>query len=267
MPALPAFPVLVGGRLRRADAGRGRPVHDTAGTLVGHATAASPVDVTDAVAAARAAFPAWSGASVHERARVLHDIAELLDQRLDGLGAGGNCGTPSTPSTPSTDARAAADRWLWYAGWTDKIDAVLGATHPVEGPYASWSAPRPVGVVGVLAPAALSGLVDALAAALAAGATAVVVAPHEAAPAVAGLAELLATTELPAGAANLLTGDVAELAPALARAGVDGLDPGDLPVDLPDGAPGIRVPGPGDRGIARLRAWTAVTTVWHPVGR
>ena len=244
--------MLVGGRLRRAEAGRGRPVHDAAGALVGHATTASPTDVADAVAAARAAFPAWSGASAHERGRVLHAVAELLDQRLDLLG------------TDPADARAAADRWLWYAGWTDKIDSVLGTAHPVAGPYASWSAPRPVGVVGVLAPPSLSGLVDALAAVLAAGATAVVVAPQESAPLVADLAELLATAELPLGAANLLTGDVAALAPALVRAGVDGLDAGETPVEV---APGIRVPGPGDRGVARLRAWTAVTTVWHPVGR
>jgi acyl-CoA reductase-like NAD-dependent aldehyde dehydrogenase len=249
--------MLVGGRLRRAEAGRGRPVHDAAGALVGHATVASPADVTDAVAAARAALPAWSGASAHERGRVLHGIADLLDQRLDRLAPGADFGKAA-----ADDARAAADRWLWYAGWTDKIDGLLGTAHPVAGPYASWSAPRPVGVVGVLAPASLSGLVDALAAVLAAGATAVVVAPQGAV--VAGLAELLATADLPAGAANLLTGDVAALAPALVRAGVDGLDAGETPVDV---APGIRVPGPGDRGVARLRAWTAVTTVWHPVGR
>lgn len=243
--------MLVGGRLRRAETGRGHPVHDAAGALVGHATAASPADVTDAVAAARAAFPGWSGASVHERGRVLHGIAELLDQRL---------GTGADPD----DARTAADRWLWYAGWTDKIDGLLGAVRPVDGPYASWSAPRPVGVVGVLAAPSLSGLVDALAAALAAGATSVVLVPQEQARSVAGLAELLAAGELPPGVANLLTGDVAALAPALVRAGVDGLDPGGTPVDIPSG---VRTPGPGDPGVARLRAWTTVTTVWHPVGR
>src|SRR3954447_7915453 len=259
--------MLVGGRLRRAEAGRGRPVHDAGGTLVGHATTASPADVADAVAAARAALPGWSGASAHERGRVLHDVAELLDQSVDRLAAAG---------ADPADARAAADRWLWYAGWTNKIDGLLGSAHPVAGPYASWSAPRPVGVVGVLAPASLLGLVDALAAVLAAGATAVVVAPPGAA--LAGLAELLAAGELPAGAANLLVGDVAELAPALGGAGVDGLDPGETPFDLGgtsfdlgetsfDAARGVRAPGPGDPGLARLRAWTAVTTVWHPVGR
>ncbi len=248
--------MLVGGRLRRAEVGRGRPVHDAAGTLVGHATAASGADVADAVAAARAALPAWSGTDVHERGRVLHAVAELLDERRDRLG-------------PDRDeAGAAADRWLWHAGWTDKVAGLHGAVHPVAGPQVSWSAPRPVGVVGVVAPRSTPDLVDALAAALAAGATAVVVAPEQQAPAVAGLAEVLAVAELPAGAANLLTGDVAGLGVALARAGVDALDPGDAS-PVPAVGPGVRVlrGGSGDRGLARLRAWSAVATLWHPVGR
>ncbi len=248
--------MLVGGRLRRAEAGRGRPVHVAAGGLVGHSTAASRADVGTAVAAARAALPAWSGLDPHERGRILHGVAELLDERRDRLGP------------DPGEAGAAADRWLWHAGWTDKVAGLHGAVHAVPGPYVSWSAPRPVGVVGVLAPGSTPDLVDALAAALAAGATAVVVTPTEQAPAVAGLAEVLAVTELPAGAANLLTGDVAGLAPELVRAGVDGLDPGDAS-PVPAVGPGVRVlhGGPGDRGLARLRAWSAVTTVWHPVGR
>jgi acyl-CoA reductase-like NAD-dependent aldehyde dehydrogenase len=246
--------MLVGGRLRRAEVGRGRPVHDAAGTLVGHATAASRADVTDAVAAARAALPAWSGADAHERGRILHAVADLLDEHRDRLG-------------PDRDeAGAAADRWRWHAGWTDKIAGLHGAVHAVAGPYVSWSAPRPVGVVGVIAAGSAPDLVDALAAALAVGATAVVVAPLPRAPAVAGLAEVLAVTELPAGAANLLTGDVGALAAELAAAGVDGLDAGE---PVPGVGAGVRVlhGGPGDRGVARLRAWSAVATVWHPVGR
>ncbi len=256
MAAVPTLPMLVGGRLRRAAVGRGKPVHDAAGTLVGHATAASGADVTEAVAAARAALPAWSRTDVHERGRILHAVAELLDERRDRLG-------------PDRDeAGAAADRWLWHAGWTDKVAGLHGAVHAVAGPYVSWSAPRPVGVVGVVAAGPAPDLVDALAAALAVGATAVVVAPLAQAPTVAGLAEALAVAELPAGAANLLTGDAAELASELARAGVDGLDAGDASPVPPVGA-GVRVlhGGPGDRGVARLRAWSAVATVWHPVGR
>jgi hypothetical protein len=140
-----------------------------------------------------------------------------------------------------------------------------------------WSAPRPVGVVGALAPPSLLGLVDVLAPALAAGATAVVVAPDRHPQATAVLAEALAASDLPAGAAGLLTGDLAVLGPALARADVDGLDPAGL--DAPDGeaaepvrteaaARGLRVPpvAAADPGVARLRAWCVTATVWQPAG-
>jgi acyl-CoA reductase-like NAD-dependent aldehyde dehydrogenase len=253
----PTFPLLVGGRLRRAEAGRGRPVRDAAGDVVAVATTASAADLSEAVAAARAALPGWSGASAYERGRILYAVADLLD-RADG---------------PPDEIGPAADRWLWYAGWTDKIAHVLGAVRPADGPYTGWSAPRPVGVVGVLAPTSLHGLVDVLAPVLAAGATAVVVAPHEQPLAAAELAEVLAASELPAGVANVLTGDVAGLAPELVAAGVDGLDPAGVPAELAEelrwtaAEHGIRVPRRADDGLGRLRAWTEVTTVWHPAGR
>jgi acyl-CoA reductase-like NAD-dependent aldehyde dehydrogenase len=254
VPAAPTFPMLVGGRLRRAAPGQGLPVHDTAGAPAGFATTASTADVAQAVAAARAALPGWADAPAAERGRVLAGVAELIDERRDRF-----------PGTPD-DVGAAADRWLWFAGWTDKLPGLLGAGQLVDG-SASWSAPRPVGVVGVLAPASLRGLVDGLAPVLAAGATAVVIAPQEQPQAAAALAELLVATELPAGVANLLTGDVDALATALAGAGVDGLDPGDRSPDAV--ARGLRMPRPDarDAGIARLRAWSTVTTVWHPAGR
>ena len=166
---------------------------------------------------------------------------------------------------------AAVDRWVWYAGWTDKIAGVLGAVHPVAGPYVGWSAPRPVGVVGAVSLPSLPALVEALAPVLAAGATAVVVAPHERPVGAAALAEVIATTELPAGAANVLTGPVGELATRLT--GVDGLDltgaPDDVAPDVVIAAAerGARVLAPpviDDPPLARLRAWSEVTTVWHP---
>jgi acyl-CoA reductase-like NAD-dependent aldehyde dehydrogenase len=264
--APPTFPMLVGGRLRRAGTGRGRPVydgpdHDGTAALVGFATAASPTDLADAVAAARAALPGWAATSVHERGRVLGDLAEILDERRDRL------------DDDPADTGAAVDRWLWYAGWTDKIADLRGGVHPVDGPYTSWSTPRPIGVVGVLA-GSLRGLVDGLASVLAVGATAVVVTPPDRARALGTLAEILATGGLPPGAANLLTGDVAPLGRALARAAVDGLDLAGAP---PDGAADL-ARAAGDRGVrvlpvapadplARLRAWTEVTTVWQSVGR
>jgi acyl-CoA reductase-like NAD-dependent aldehyde dehydrogenase len=179
---------------------------------------------------------------------------------------------------------AAIDRWVWFAGWTDKIAAVFGSVNPVAGPLLSFSTPEPTGVVGVLAPpsSALLGLVDALAPVLATGCTAVVVAaPERPLPAV-GLAEVLATSDVPPGVANILTGRVAELAPWLAaHAEVHGLDltgaPGELAAELERAAADTvkRVlPRPTTEpdplrppDVARLRAFTEIKTVWHPVGR
>ena len=169
------------------------------------------------------------------------------------------------------------DRWVWYAGWTDKIATVLGSVNPVAGPYVNFSTPVPTGVIGVLAPAAsaLTGLVDVLAPVLATGCTAVVVASAERPLPAVELAEVLATSDVPGGVVNLLTGRVAELGPWLAaHADVDGLDlagaPEDVAVDLERAAADTvkRVLRPGTTGeLARLRAWTELTTVWHPVGR
>src|SRR5690349_6013816 len=245
--------MLVGGRLRRADAGRGLPVHDAAGTVVAFATTASRTDLTDAVVAARAALPGWSALPPQERGRLMFDVAAALDERP----------APDT-GVPVDEAGAAADRWLWYAGWADKLADLAGAVHPAAGPYASWSTPRPVGVVGALVPGSLRELVDGVAPVLVAGATAVVVTPHDRPWAAATLAGVLATAELPPGAANLLTGDLAALAPDLARADVDGLDLAGAPSDSATdqaraaAARGVRVlaAAPADAGLARLRAWS-----------
>ena len=240
MPASRTTATLVGGRLRR--------------------TETSPADVADAVAAARVALPGWSSASAHDRGRVLYGVAELLDAQRDRF----------TSSAESVDA--AVDRWVWFAGWTDKIAGVLGSVNPVAGPYASWSAPRPLGVVGALAPGSLLGLVEVLAPVLVTGSTAVVVA--ERGHTTSALAELLAVADLPAGVANLVTGDVIELGPELGRAGVDGLDldaaPAEVSAELDRAAAQtltrVLPPGAADE-LVRLTAWSDLTTVWHPIGR
>ena len=230
--------------------------------------------MAEAVAAAKAALPGWAATTADERGRVLHGVAELLDERRDRLAADLAAADGIAVDAAAELVDAAVDRWVWYAGWTDKIAGVLGAVHPVTGPYVGWSAPRPVGVVGAVSLPSLPALVEALAPVLAAGATAVVLVPHERPVAAAALAEVLATAELPAGAANVLTGPVGELATRLT--GVDGLDltgaPDDVAPDVVTAAAerGARVLAPpviDDPPLARLRAWSEVTTVWHPVGR
>ncbi|CAA9388091.1 MAG: Aldehyde dehydrogenase [uncultured Pseudonocardia sp.] len=284
LPVAKTFKLFVAGAFPRSESGRSYPVTDAAGQLLAHAALASRKDVRDAVAAAKAAGAGWAGATAYNRGQVLYRVAELLQARheqfTDDVAAAE--GLPRAEAAALVDA--AIDRWVWYAGWTDKLAPVLGSVNPVAGPLVSWSAPEPTGVVGVLAPQASSllGLVDVLAPVLATGCTAVVVTSRERPLPAVGLAEVLATSDVPGGVANVLTGDAGELAPWLAaHADVAGLDlagcPQEIAADCERAAAGsvTRVlPRPAAEadhtrvpGLARLRAWTEIKTVWHPVGR
>jgi acyl-CoA reductase-like NAD-dependent aldehyde dehydrogenase len=278
------YKLFVGGAFPRSESGRSYPVTDTDGTLLAHAALASRKDVRDAVSAARAAFPDWAGATAYNRGQVLYRVAEMLQGRRvqfvdDVVSAEG-----VRKGQASALVDATVDRWVWYAGWTDKIASVLGSVNPVAGPLVNWSTPEPTGVVGVLAPqsSSLLGLVDVLAPVLATGCTAVVVASERRPLPAVELAEVLATSDLPGGVANVLTGRTAELAPWLAAHGeVQALDlagaPAELAADLERAAAdGVKrvLPRPAtepdptrEPDLTRLRAWTEIKTVWHPVGR
>jgi acyl-CoA reductase-like NAD-dependent aldehyde dehydrogenase len=278
------YKLYVGGAFPRSESGRSYPVTDAGGALLAHAALASRKDLRDAVSAARAAFPGWSGATAYNRGQVLYRVAEMLQARhaqfVDDVVAAE--GVHRGQATALVDATV--DRWVWYAGWTDKIASVLGSVNPVAGPLMNWSTPEPTGVVGVLAPqsSSLLGLVDVLAPVLATGCTAVVVASERRPLPAVELAEVLATSDLPAGVANMLTGRTAELAPWLAAHGeVQALDlagaPAELATDLERAAAdGVKrvLPRPATEpdpmrvpDLTRLRAWTEIKTVWHPVGR
>jgi acyl-CoA reductase-like NAD-dependent aldehyde dehydrogenase len=278
------YKLYVGGAFPRSESGRTYPVTDAGGRLLAHAALASRKDVRDAVSAARAAFPGWSGATAYNRGQVLYRVAEMMqgrhEQFTDAVAAAEDI--PRERAAALVDATI--DRWVWYAGWTDKIASVLGSVNPVAGPLLSWSTPEPTGVVALLAPqtSSLLGLVDVLAPVLATGCTAVVVAAEARPLPAIELAEALATSDVPGGVANLLTGRAAELGPWLAaHAEVHGIDlagaPAEVAAELEEAAAGTvkRVlprpaaePDPASPpGIARLRAWTEIKTVWHPVGR
>jgi acyl-CoA reductase-like NAD-dependent aldehyde dehydrogenase len=271
------YKLYVGGAFPRSESGRSYPVTDAKGRLLAHAALASRKDLRDAVSAARAALPGWSGATAYNRGQVLYRVAEMLQARHDQFVDDVVAAEGLSRKRAGAAVDAAIDRWVWYAGWTDKIATVLGSVNPVAGPYINFSTPVPTGVIGVLAPesSSLSGLVDVLAPVLATGCTAVVVAsPTRPLPAV-GLGEVLATSDVPGGVVNLLTGQVTELGPWLAaHADVDGLDlagaPDELAVELERAAADTvkRVlPAGTVSDMGRLRAWTELTTVWHPVGR
>ncbi|GAB3966082.1 aldehyde dehydrogenase family protein [Actinoallomurus acanthiterrae] len=273
------YKLFIGGAFPRSESGRTFAVNDAKGRFVANAARASRKDARDAVVAARKAQAGWAGRTGYNRGQILYRIAEMLEGRAGqfveelrttGLG--------KTAATAEVDA--AIDRWVWYAGWADKITQVTGSANAVSGPFFNFSTPEPTGVVAVIAPdSPLLGLVSVLAPAIATGNTAVVVASEPAPLPAITLAEVLATSDLPGGVVNLLTGHRAELAPWLAsHQDVNALDltgaPEDLATDCERAAADTlkRVHHPAatdwttDPGTSRITAFLETKTVWHPVG-
>jgi acyl-CoA reductase-like NAD-dependent aldehyde dehydrogenase len=270
------YKLYIGGAFPRSESGRSYPVLDADGTLLAHAAQASRKDVRDAVVAARKAFPAWSGATAYNRGQVLYRIAEMLDGRRDQFVAEVSA-SGDDPGTVDT----AIDRLVWYAGWADKFAQVAGGTNPVAGPYFNFSLPEPTGIVGIVAPqeSSLLGLVSVLAPVITTGNTAVVMASHQRPLPAVSLSEVLATSDLPGGVVNLLTGFTDELAPWLAsHRDVNAIDlTGVAETARPalqraaaDNVKRVYVPAAidwaDDPGTGRLTAFVETKTVWHPIG-
>ncbi|MDT4924147.1 MAG: hypothetical protein QOG01_1860 [Pseudonocardiales bacterium] len=275
------YKLYIGGAFPRSESGRSYPVSSAKGELLAHAAQASRKDVRDAVVAARAAFGKWSTASAYNRGQILYRVAEMLEGRREQFVAEVAAAEDTTAKRAATDVDAAIDRWVHYAGWTDKHAQVVGSTNPVAGSYFSFTLPEPTGVVAVLAPqdSSLLGLVSVLAPALATGNTTVVVAAQDRPLPAITLAEVLATSDLPGGVVNLLTGFTAELAPWLAShrdvnaIDLTGVPPGaraDLHAAAADNVKRVYVPRDTDwsvdPGLSRLNAFVETKTVWHPIG-
>jgi acyl-CoA reductase-like NAD-dependent aldehyde dehydrogenase len=277
------YKLYIGGAFPRSESGRSYEVLSTGGEFLANAALASRKDARDAVVAARKACPGWAGATAYNRGQVLYRVAELLEGRraqfVDEVVAGE--GVAARAAERVVDA--AIDRWVWYAGWSDKIAQVAGSANPVAGPYFDFSVPEPTGVVAVLAPqdSSLLGLVSVLAPVVVSGNTAVVVASEATPLPAVSLAEVLATSDVPGGVVNILTGRVAEIAPHLAaHMDVNAIDlvgaPAELAVDLERSAADnlkrvLRRPEAAPDWLAtpstkRLLSYVETKTVWHPVG-
>src|ERR1700728_3808386 len=172
------YKLYIGGAFPRSESGRSYPVTGADGDLLGYAAQASRKDARDAVTAARAAFGRWSGATAYNRGQVLYRVAEILEGRLDQFTSQGVQNAGLDRADAERAVAAAIDRWVWYAGWPDKVAQIAGAANPVAGPYFNFSIPEPAGVVAVLAPAdsSLLGLTSVLAPVLVTRHTAVAVA-------------------------------------------------------------------------------------------
>jgi len=269
------YKLAIGGAFPRSESGRTYEVRSAKGVFLANAAKASRKDARDAVRAARAAQPGWAGATAYNRGQVLYRVAEVLEGRraqfADEIAA--QQGISAAAATAQVEE--AIDLWVWYAGWCDKYAQVAGNLNPVAGAYFNISTPEPTGVVAVVAPqdSALLGLVSVVAPALVAG-NAVVVVASEAHPLSAiSLAEVLATSDLPGGVVNVLTGSPAELAPWLAAhadvnaldlAGAGDIDWVDLQIAAAETLTRVLPPGEVVASPHRIAAFTEVKTVWHP---
>ena len=266
LPIRKTYKLYIGGAFPRSESGR---TYEAQGQNVAKA---SRKDARDAVVAARTAQSKWASATAYNRGQVLYRVAEMLEARaaeFEGL------------TTGREEVERAVDRWVWYAGFADKLSQVLGASNPVAGPYFNFTVPEPTGVVAVLAPEEppLLGLVSRIAPALVGGNTVVAVASEAQPLAAVELAEVLATSDLPGGVFNLLTGRRAELGPWLAShmdvnaidlTGADGLPNASFRADLERAAAdNVKrvVQGEADsQGLYEISAFLELKTVWHPIG-
>ncbi|MFF8830436.1 aldehyde dehydrogenase family protein [Streptomyces sp. NPDC015131] len=278
------YKLYVGGKFPRSESGRVYEVQDHKGKWLANAPLSSRKDARDAVVAARKAFGGWSGATAYNRGQVLYRVAEMLEGRKGQFTHEVAHAEGLSKSRAAAVVEAAVDRWVWYAGWTDKIGQVVGGANPVAGPYFNLSTPEPTGVVAVVAPRESSflGLVSVVAPVIATGNTAIVVASEKAPLPALSLGEVLATSDLPGGVVNVLSGRAAEIAAPLAAhqdvnaidlTGADAELARELEIAAADNLKRVLRPQAvdgedftADPGTHRLTAFLETKTVWHPTG-
>ncbi|WP_431678957.1 aldehyde dehydrogenase family protein [Kitasatospora sp. KL5] len=292
LDVLKTYKLYVGGKFPRSESGRVYEVTDSKGQWLANAPLGTRKDTRDAVVAARAAVKGWSGTTAYNRGQVLYRVAEMLQGRREQFTAEVATAEGLGAKKAAALVDAAIDRWVWYAGWTDKVAQVAGNANPVAGPYFNLSTPEPTGVVGVLAPQAghgfsFLGLVSVIAPVIATGNTVVVAAATDAPLPALSLGEVLATSDLPGGVVNVLSGRTADIAPTLAsHQDVNGIDlTGAIQPDGPGAAAALEAaaaetlkrvlrpaadPAAADwteaPGTKRLTSFLETKTVWHPMG-
>lgn len=283
------YKLYVGGAFPRSESGRSYVARTPDGAPLANAVRASKKDLRDAVRAARGAFPGWDAATAMLRGQILYRVAELLEGRRDQFEAEVAAAEGLAAGAARDQVDRSIDRWVWYAGWADKIAQVLGTTNPVAAPYFDFTIPEPTGVVGVVAPesSSLLGLVSRLAPVLVSGNSAVVLASESRPLPAVTLGEVLATSDVPGGVVNILTGWRRELVPVLAAHmdvnAIDtwGVPPEDLAVVEASAMENVKRVARAPRGQAErfdwlddraaqrpewIMAFLELKTVWHPVG-
>jgi acyl-CoA reductase-like NAD-dependent aldehyde dehydrogenase len=280
LPVRKTYKLYIGGDFPRSESGRAYEIADGSGDLLAWAVRGSRKDLRDAVRAARGATKDWAGRTAYNRGQVLYRVAELMEGRRDQFVMEvERAGSPD----PGREVDASIDRWVWYAGWSDKVHHVLGTVNPVAGPYFNFTIPEPTGVVGVVAPEEppLLGLVSRLAPAVVSGNTTVVLASERWPLPAVTLTEVLATSDVPGGVINVLTGYKHELVPWLAgHMDVNAIDVTGVPEELATEAERLSAENvkrvtraPSDDWFSEqaqspydIAATLEMKTVWHPMG-
>jgi acyl-CoA reductase-like NAD-dependent aldehyde dehydrogenase len=270
------YKLYIGGAFPRSESGRSYELKDKKGNFIANPALASRKDLRDAVVAAKSAFSGWSHATAFNRGQILYRMAEMLEGRTEQFVAEIKALEGVSDSVARKQVQDAIDLWVWYAGWTDKISTTSGGTNPIAGPYYNFTIPEPLGVIGVIADEkeSLLGLTRGLAPVIASGNTAVLIASEKLPLSAISLAEVMATSDLPAGVVNILTGSKSELIPWLAsHMEIDGIDISGADKKL-DGE--IKRAGTEnlkriyrfekDASLKRILSFIEYKTVWHPIG-
>ncbi len=281
LEVMKTYKLYINGAFPRTESGRSYEITSKSGEFLANACLASRKDLRDAVVAARAAQPGWAKATAFNRGQIMYRIAEMLEGRADQFAQEISLQTGVSAKVSMQEVTDAVDLLVWYAGWSDKLPSLAGATNPVSGPYYNFTIPEALGVVGVIATIdkALLGLIEAIAPVLVSGNTAVVLASSSAHPSAISFAEVLATSDLPNGVLNILSGQQSELAPWFAsHMDIDGLDISGLPE-----ADRAAVKEAGVENLKRISAFAnsenqaaaepgrilafmEAKTIWHPIG-
>lgn len=269
------YKLFINGAFPRTESGRTYEIKSAKGVFIANPCLASRKDLKDAVVAARAAQSGWNKASAYNKGQILYRIAEMLEGRRAQFVSEIILVTGVTKVKAEKEVTDSVDRLVWYAGWSDKLSSLSGALNPVAGPYYNFTVPESMGVIAAIAPEvpSLLGLIDVIAPIIVGGNTVVVLASTKAPLSAMSFAEVIATSDVPAGVINILTGKKDEIAPWMAsHMDIDGFDISGLAATS-HGA--VRIAGAenlkriysfksADPG--RILAFLENKTVWHPIG-
>jgi acyl-CoA reductase-like NAD-dependent aldehyde dehydrogenase len=268
------YKLYINGAFPRSESGRVYEVSDAKGNFIANPALASRKDLRDAVVAARAAQPGWAKATAYNRGQILYRIAEMLEGRADQIANEISATSGVTPKKAHEQLAAAIDRWVWYAGWSDKLAAAFGSTNPVAGPYYNFTIPEPQGVIAVAPQDEFLSFIDAIAPVITSGNSVIALVPGASAVPAMTFAEVLATSDLPHGVINILTGSHDELAPwAASHMDIDGMDISGI-----DKKKRTALKEAGAENLKRIYhfddaqtpnriyAFMEAKTVWHPIG-